>query len=57
MHCYEILATGPNCGFIEVINDALQLDEIHKKTHNGTLEEYFIGKFGKGKKNKAFRKA
>lgn len=29
---YEILATGPRCGLIEVITDALSLDEIHKKT-------------------------
>jgi len=29
---YEILATGPRCGLIEVITDAMSLDEIHKKT-------------------------
>jgi phosphatidylinositol kinase/protein kinase (PI-3 family) len=27
---YEILATGPNCGLIDYINDAMSLDEIHK---------------------------
>ena len=27
---YEILATGPSCGLIEVINDARSIDEIHK---------------------------
>jgi phosphatidylinositol 4-kinase B len=26
---YEILATGPNCGIIEMINDAMGIDEIH----------------------------
>ena len=28
---YEILATGPNCGLIEFINDSISIDEIHKK--------------------------
>lgn len=34
---YEILATGPNCGLIEVINDAMSIDEIHKRGDNATL--------------------
>jgi len=28
---YEILGTGPNCGLIEVINDAMSIDAIKKK--------------------------
>ena len=28
---YEILATGPNCGLIEFVEDTMSLDEIHKK--------------------------
>lgn len=55
---YEILATGPKCGLIEVINDAMSLDEIHKKTDGGTLYDFFVKNFGKGrKKSKAFKKA
>ena len=27
---YEILATGPRCGLIEVVNDAKSIDEIHR---------------------------
>ena len=28
---YEILATGPNCGLIEVVSEALSIDGIKKK--------------------------
>lgn len=34
---YEIIATGPHCGIIEMINDSWSLDEIHKKTDNLSL--------------------
>lgn len=44
---YEILATGPNCGLIELVNDAVSLDEIHKE--HGNLFDYFIKIHGKGK--------
>lgn len=55
---YEILATGPNCGLIEMINDAICIDEIHKKTVGGKLVEYYIYHFGKGRrKSKGFKKA
>lgn len=39
---YEILATGPNCGLIELINDAMSLDEIHKSADGVTLLDYFV---------------
>jgi hypothetical protein len=52
---YEILATGPNCGLIEVINDAMSIDEIHKRGDNATLLQYFVVHHGKGKiKSKRF---
>jgi hypothetical protein len=55
MNTYEILATGPDCGVIEVITDALSIDEIHRST---TLDDYYLRIFGKGnKKSKAFKKA
>jgi phosphatidylinositol 4-kinase len=47
---YEILATGPNCGLIDYINDAMSLDEIHKKTDNHSLYDFFLKSFGNGKK-------
>ena len=55
---YEILATGPNCGIIEMIVDALSIDEIHRKSEGITLLDYFIVQYGKGKiKNKRFQRA
>jgi len=55
---YEILSTGPNCGLIEVINDARSIDEIHKTAEGITLLDYFVVHHGKGKlKSKRFKKA
>jgi len=52
------LATGPNCGLIEVINDAMSIDEIHKKAEGATLLDYFVVHHGKGRiKSKRFKKA
>ena len=53
---YEILATGPNCGLIEVINDARSIDEIHKMSV--TLLDYFIVQHGNGRvRSRRFKKA
>lgn len=55
---YEILATGPNCGLIEVIKDVMSIDEIHKRVDNATLLDYFLVYHGKGKlKSKRFKRA
>lgn len=55
---YEIIATGPHCGLIDYINDAMSLDEIHRKTGNQSLYDFYVDSFGKGKKrSKSFRKA
>jgi phosphatidylinositol kinase/protein kinase (PI-3 family) len=55
---YEILATGPNCGLIDYINDAMSLDEIHKLTDNQSLYDFYVESFGKGKKrSKTLRRA
>ncbi len=55
---YEIIATGPNCGLIDFINDAMSLDEIHKKTDNQSLYQFYVESFGKGKKrSKSFKRA
>ena len=54
---YEILATGPNCGLIEVINDAMSIDEIHKRADGASLLDYFVVQHGRGKiKSKRFKK-
>jgi phosphatidylinositol kinase/protein kinase (PI-3 family) len=58
LKAYEIIATGPNCGLIEVINDAMSIDEIHKKMEGASLYDFFLKNFGKGKKrSKTFRRA
>lgn len=58
LRTYEILATGPNCGLIEVIVDAMSIDEIHKKQLGVTLLDFFVVQHGKGKiKSRRFRKA
>ena len=52
---YEILATGPGCGIIEFINDALSMDYIKRKLYNqGKLElaDYFRMTFGTEKSKK-----
>lgn len=57
---YEILATGPNCGLIEVINDSMSIDEIHKKAEGITLLDYFLVQHGGSKSKincKRFKKA
>lgn len=57
---YEILATGPNCGLIQVINDAMSIDEIHKKAEGITLLDYFLIQHGGSKtkiNSKRFKKA
>ena len=55
---YEIIATGPYCGLIDYINDAMSLDEIHKRTDNQSLHDFYVDSYGKGKKNsRGFRKA
>ena len=44
---YEIIATGPNCGLIELINDAMSINEIHQKANGVTLLDYFLVAHGK----------
>ena len=45
---YEILATGPNCGLIENIPDAMSISGVKEKLgQNSTLSDYFLTQFGK----------
>ncbi len=48
MYPYEILATGPGVGILEVVADALSIDGIKKSLPQGmsTLVEYFRYNFG-----------
>jgi phosphatidylinositol kinase/protein kinase (PI-3 family) len=41
-----------------MINDSMCIDEIHKKTCGGSLKDYFVYNFGKGRrKSPGFKKA
>ena len=49
---YEIIATGPNCGLMEFVSDALSIHGIKEKLKekvgpNPTLRDYFVRQFGR----------
>ncbi len=47
LRTYEILATGPRCGLIEAVSDALSIDSIKKKMGGeAKLVDYFYKQFG-----------
>ena len=47
LRTYEILATGPRCGLIEAVSDALSIDSIKKKMGaESRLFDYFYMQFG-----------
>lgn len=57
MRPYEILATGPNCGLIEVVSDALSIHGVKEKIGPGSvMKDYFKLQFGKEKSDK-YKKA
>ena len=58
---YEIIATGPRCGLIELVSDAMSIHAIKEKRfeitgENSTLLDYFNEQYG-GKKSKRQIKA
>jgi phosphatidylinositol 4-kinase len=54
---YEILATGPNCGLIEVVSDALSIHSVKEKIGpNSMIIDYFKLQFGKEKSDR-YKKA
>ena len=45
---YEIIATGPRCGMIEMVPDSLSIDSIKKQMPpNNTLRDFFTLQYGK----------
>lgn len=46
---YEIIATGPHSGLIEVVSDALSVSDIKEKVDgaNATIADYFRSQYGK----------
>mmetsp|Transcript_27364 Transcript_27364/g.49251 ORF Transcript_27364/g.49251 Transcript_27364/m.49251 type:complete len:771 (-) Transcript_27364:140-2452(-) len=45
---YEILATGPNCGILECVPDAMSIDSLKKSLPPGrnTLRDFFVMQYG-----------
>lgn len=43
---YEILSTGNESGIIEVVNNAISIDDLKKKIKNKSLREFFLNYFG-----------
>jgi phosphatidylinositol 4-kinase len=45
---YEILATGPNCGILECVPNAMSIDSLKKSLPPGysSLREFFVMQFG-----------
>jgi phosphatidylinositol 4-kinase len=60
---YEILATGPNCGVLECVPDAMSIDSLKKSLPpaHSSLREFFVMQFGaensKGKRYSAYKAA
>lgn len=55
---YEIIATGPNCGLIEVVADALSIHSIKEKMGNGsTLLDFFKKHFGPKRDSTRYKRA
>ncbi|ELP88194.1 phosphatidylinositol 4-kinase, putative [Entamoeba invadens IP1] len=52
---YRIIATGPDCGIIEVVQNSMSRDQIGEKCE-GDMYTYFLAKYG-GRKTEAFYSA
>lgn len=46
VNTYEILATGNNVGIIEVVPNAISIDQLKKKIKNNSLRTFFENYFG-----------
>ena len=55
---YEILATGPDCGILECVTDAMSIDSLKKSMPGSltSLSDFFIWQFG-GEKAPAYKAA
>lgn len=58
VHVYEIIATGPDSGIMECINDSMSIDAIKKKLPDGltSLYDYFLYNYGM-EESSCFKKA
>lgn len=55
---YEIIATGPDCGLLECVTDAMSLDSLKRKypAINNSLYHHFRSQYG-DEKSKEFKSA
>ena len=54
---YEIIATGQNCGLMEVVSNAMSIHGLKSKMPpNSTLADYFVKQFG-AKNTAMYKKA
>ena len=55
---YEILATGPDCGILECVTDAMSIDSLKKSMPSTltSLKDFFIWQFG-GPKSSTYKSA
>eukprot|EP00736_Rhodelphis_marinus_P009699 Rmarinus@m.25990 len=54
---YKVISTGMDCGFIEMLHDAISIDALKKNTPNfTTLQSYFERRYG-NPKDRPYRRA
>lgn len=46
LYAYDIIATGPDCGILECVPDAISMDALKKATQRKTLYEHFVQQYG-----------
>ena len=46
LYAYDIIATGPDCGILECVPDAISIDALKKATDRATLLDHFNSQYG-----------
>ena len=46
LYAYDIIATGPDCGILECVPDAISIDALKKATDRATLLDHFNTQYG-----------
>lgn len=56
LYAYDIIATGPDCGILECVPDAISIDALKKATQRKSIFEHFAQQYG-GEDSRSFKKA
>ena len=56
LYAYDILATGPDCGILECVPDAISIDALKKATERKSIYEHFLQQYGR-EDSRSFKKA